>query len=156
MQDREVNRILKANDFDKKNKKEDLCFLLNEEMISDDTDEYIEEVSNYIHTQEDYKRAIEEAKRIKVYKKDRFKLTPSFLFEQIYDYLSDNYGYDAFEWGHLEDRIGTKFFDRICNKFNKEFSYYISDDFVCYLDLSENLKMYCEDYLKDEITGGKQ
>lgn len=146
------NIFIDAKQFVKKNKKEDLCFTLNDSILMDDVDEYIDEIANNIGTKEDCIIAIKELKQLKVYKKVRFKLSPAFLFGKIADHLADNYSYDPLDWGYVEDMIGEKFFDRICKKFNKNFSYYISGDFVCYLDLSKNLKNYCEDYLVDEIT----
>lgn len=152
---KENKPTITAKEFVKRNKKEDLCFDLEDGILTDDIEERVSIDAEYISSEEDYKSALKRVSHIKVYKKERYKLTPAFLFEQITDDLNDKFGFDTYDSGTIEDHVGADFFDKICKKFNKEFSYYTSDEHVCYLDLSKALKDYCEDYLKDEITRGE-
>ena len=124
-----------AKEFVKRNKKEDLCFDLEDGILTDDIEERVSNDAESISSKEDYERALKEISHIEVYKKEKYKLTPAFLFEKITDYLGDNLGFDTYENGTIEERVGADFFDEICKKFNKKFMYYTCDESVCYLDL---------------------
>ena len=86
---------------------------------------------------------LEQAEKIIVYKKKKFTLTGNFIFESILSYLEDNYGYDSYEFGSLEDTVGSNIFDKACEEFNKHFKdtfYTLGEEQDFYLNLRKEMK----------------
>lgn len=146
---------IKLDKFEKLNKKLELCFAINDTTLSDDYEEWIEENINYLDLNNltDLKGLFERSKKITVIRKLIYKLDSQFLMEHIEDYLCDNWCYDGYEHGYLEDKIGKNFFDGIVKKFNKHFHWYIGGHNVCFLDLSPQIKEHIKSYYLKDLTG---
>lgn len=144
------NRVLTPEEFEVISQKYDLCFAVSDERISDDVEEYCFEASQYLENLEDFNQALERAKKVKLYKKIRYRLSGEFLLEAVQDNLSDCYGYDTDTSGYLEDAIGEHFFDDIAEKFNKKFEWYTSEPVgVGFVDLSRELEDYVKNYYSE-------
>lgn len=143
-------KVLTLEEFEVISQKYDLCFAVSDERLSDDAEEYCFEVSQYLKNLEDFKQALERAKKVKLYKKVRYKLSGEFLLEAVQDNLSDCYGYDTDTSGYLEDAIGEHFFDDIAEKFNEKFEWYTSEPVgMGFVDLSRELEDYVKNYYSE-------
>ena len=140
--------IMTAQEFIERNKTEDLCFKLDDERLTDDIDEFLEEQDYYCDniSDEGLKRYCGYFKNVAVYTKDRFKLTGNFIFEDIQDYLEDNFGFQD----DIKCLIGKNFFDNICEEFNKKIETYTIGELVGVMDLSKELKEYIEKEVKND------
>jgi hypothetical protein len=140
--------VITYDEFLEKDKTEDLCFEVSDEKISDDLEDYFSEQLDYVVTKEDVDNAINNAKNIIVSTKDRYKLPKNFILEAVSDYLSDNFGYDAYELGYLEDMVGGEVFDICESKINEHIKGWYTSDVIKYkLDASKEV----EEYLKEEL-----
>ena len=136
------------DEFLEKDKTEDLCFEVSDEKISDDLEDYFSEQLDYIRTKEDVECAINAAKNIIVSTKDRYKLPKGYILENVSDYLSDNFGYDGYELGYLEDMVGAEVFEECEDKINQHIrGWYTSDTIKYKLDASKEV----EEYLKESM-----
>lgn len=133
-----------VQEFIERNKTEDLCFELDDERLTDDINEFLEEQYSY-YTDENLDSFCEIFKGVAVYTKDRFKLTGNFIFEDIQDYLEDNFGFQD----DIKCLIGKDFFDNICEEFNKKIETYTTDELIGFMDLSKELKEYIEKEVKN-------
>lgn len=140
--------IMTAEEFIEKNKIEDLCFELNDELLTDDIDEFCEEKCyDYNCTTEDELDSFcQSYKKVTVYTKDRFKLTGKFIFEKIQDHLNDNFAFRD----NIESLMGKGFFDNVCEEFNKGFETYTTDKFIGFIDLSNEVKEYIQGEMQNE------
>ena len=130
--------IMTIEEFIERNKTEDLCFVLDDERLTDDIDEFCEEKYHDYNCTTEYEldNFCQYYKKVSVYTKDKFKLTSGFIFENIQDHLVDNYGFED----DIESLLGESFFDNVCEKFNSNFETYTTGKFIGYLDLSNELK----------------
>lgn len=120
----------------------DYCLFYNN-FVCDDTEELLDKI--YTNTrEEDYDTLPVKCKQIKVYTKDRMKLPQNYIMEWIEDYLADNYGYDSYECGSIEDYLGKEMFIEFTNKVNKNIPWYILGEQVDTIDLSKEMKEYLE------------
>ena len=140
--------IMTVQEFIERNKTEDLCFELDDERLTDDIDEFLEEQAYYCDniSDEGLKRYCNYFKNVAVYTKDRFKLTGDFIFEDIQDYLEDKFGFQD----DIKSLIGKNFFDNICEEFNKKIETYTTDELIGFMDLSKELKEYIEKEVKND------
>lgn len=151
---KDLEETINLDTFEKLNKKLELCFGIGGNGLTDDYEAYIEDVISDIdlNSIQDVTGVLERAKRITVYKKHIFELTGQFLMEHVEDYLNDNWCYDGYEHGYLDDVIGKDFFDDIAKKFNKKFHWYLSGHQVCFLDLSKEIKEHIKRYYVEDIV----
>lgn len=143
-----IKDIMTVQEFIERNKTEDLCFELDDERLTDDINEFLEEQAYYYDgtTDEDFKRYCDYFENVAVYTKDRFKLTGNFIFEEIQNWLEDNYAYQD----DVKSLIDNNFFDNVCEEFNKKFETYTVDKLVGFMDLSKELKEYIEKEVKND------
>lgn len=146
-----------AKEFIKKNKKEDLCFLICDGKLSDKFEDYFEENKECVTDYQSLQDILENAKHIEVYKKYRCRISGTWIAEYIEGYLEDNFGYDPFENGSLTEMLGVELFDKFANKVNKKLCWYTSGRWVYALDLSKEFEEYLkddmgEDYPKEQIA----
>ena len=140
--------IINYNEFLEKDKTEDLCFEVDDGKISDDLEDYFYEQLDYVNTKEEIELAINAAKHIEVSEKERYKLPENWLLECVSDYLSDNFGYDGYELGYLDDMIGKEFFDKIQDQINNEIKGWYTAGVTKYvMDASKEV----EEHLKEEL-----
>jgi hypothetical protein len=139
-----------AKEFGKLNKKGKYCFQYDKEHLSDDIEDYIDNVCCCVHSSEDLKRVIEKSSKIEVFFKRYYNLTEEELIEYLQDRLIDN-GFMEFD-EFLENYVGKDLFKKAVKKFNKEFSNYINGKQVGWLDLSKDVKRYAVGYFNEEIT----
>ena len=136
-----------AKEFIKKNKKEDLCFEVADGKISDDIEDYFSEL-DWVISEDDIKAAINSAKQVKIYKKERYKLPKGILMEWVTDYLTDNFGFDIYEQDTLDNIVGEELFNEFEEKINKEISHLYTSYVGNYImDISKEV----EEYLKEEL-----
>lgn len=140
--------IMTAQEFIVRNKTEDLCFELDDERLTDDIDEFLEEKYNDYNciTEDELNNFCQYYKKIAVYTKYRFKLTSKFIFESIQDHLDDNFAFQD----NIESLTGKSFFDNVCEEFNKRFETYTTDELIGFMDLSKELKEYIEKEVKND------
>lgn len=135
------------DEFLKLNETEDLCFEVADGKISDDIEDYLDELY-YVATQEEIKTAINQAKQVKIYKKERYKLPKGCLIEWVSDYLTDNFGYDTYEMDTLDNIVGEELFNEFEEKINKEISHLYTSSVGDYImDISKEV----EEHLKSEL-----
>lgn len=145
-----------AKEFIEKNKKEDLCFEVSDGKISDDIEDYFSEL-DWVISEDDIKTAINSAKQVKIYKKERYKLPKGILMEWVTDYLTDNFGFDTFEQDTLDNIVGEELFNEFEEKINKEISHLYTSYMGNYImDISKEVEEYLkkelgEDYPKESI-----
>ena len=145
-----------AKEFIKKNKKEDLCFEVADGKISDDIEDYFSEL-DWVISEDDIKTAINSAKQVKIYKKERYKLPKGILMEWVTDYLTDNFGFDTYEQDTLDNIVGEELFNEFEEKINKEISHLYTSYVGNYImDISKEVEEYLkkelgEDYPKESI-----
>ena len=142
-------KVITLEEFYKLNEKEDLCFEVAEGKISDDEEDYYNEL-DWVTNEEDLKVAVNNAKNIMVMKKERYKLPKGLIIEQVSSYLEDNYGYDGYELGYLDDMIGSEVFEQCENKINEYIKgWYTVGEIEYCLDMSKEV----EEYLREELNG---
>lgn len=145
-----------AKEFIEKNKKEDLCFEVSDGKISDDIEDYFSEL-DWVISEDDIKTAINSAKQVKIYKKERYKLPKGILMEWVTDYLTDNFGFDTYEQDTLDNIVGEELFNEFEEKINKEISHLYTSYVGNYImDISKEVEEYLkkelgEDYPKESI-----
>ena len=141
-------KVITLEEFYELNKKEDLCFEVAEGKISDDEEDYYNEL-DWVTNEEDLKVAVNNAKNIMVMKKERYKLPKGLIIEQVSSYLEDNYGYDGYELGYLDDMIGSEVFEQCENKINEYIKGWYTEGEIEYcLDMSKEV----EEYLREELN----
>ena len=141
-------KVITLEEFYELNKKEDLCFEVAEGKISDDEEDYYNEL-DWVTNEEDLRAAVNSAKNIMVMKKERYKLPKGLIIEQVSSYLEDNYGYDGYELGYLDDMIGSEVFEQCENKINEYIKGWYTEGEIEYcLDMSKEV----EDYLREELN----
>jgi hypothetical protein len=141
-------KVITLEEFYELNKKEDLCFEVAEGKISDDEEDYYNEL-DWVTSEEDLRAAVNSAKNIMVMKKERYKLPKGLIIEQVSSYLEDNYGYDGYELGYLEDMIGSEVFEQCENKINEYIKGWYTEGEIEYcLDMSKEV----EEYLREELN----
>lgn len=142
-------KVITLEEFYELNKKEDLCFEIAEGKISDDEEDYYNEL-DWVTNEEDLRAAVNSAKNIMVMKKERYKLPKGLIIEQVSSYLEDNYGYDGYELGYLDDMIGSEVFEQCENKINEYIKgWYTGGEIEYCLDMSKEV----EEYLREELNG---
>ena len=121
-------------------KTQDICYLSdNEERLYQDTEDYFEDA--YVETDEDIYWAVDRAKRVKVYEKDRFHLRPDWVKEKI-----AHRAYDDYFMEDSDQVAGWELVDKFCEEFNKKQSWYTSGKQIAWLDLSKEMKEYFISY----------
>ena len=142
-------KVITLKEFYELNKKEDLCFEVAEGKISDDEEDYYNEL-DWVTNEEDLRAAVNSAKNIMVMKKERYKLPKGLIIEQVSSYLENNYGYDGYELGYLDDMIGSEVFEQCENKINEYIKGWYTEGEIEYcLDMSKEV----EEYLREELNG---
>ena len=118
----------------------DYCLFYNNH-IYNDTEELLDKI--YANTlEENYGTLPAKCTKIRVYTKERMKLPQNYIMEWVEDYLSDNYGYDSYELGSIEDYLGKDMFIEFTDKINKNIPWYVLGELVGTIDLSEDMKEY--------------
>ena len=121
----------------------DYCFKVGEHLYND-IEEYIDHL--YCHATEQEKDSLpEQCKEVYVYKKERMQIPQGYIQDWISDYLSDNYDYDSYELGSVEDYLGKEMFEEFTNKVNKDIPGYVRGELVGVVDLSQDMKAYLKD-----------
>lgn len=139
--------LITYNEFIEKDKTEDLCFEIADGNISDDLEDYFSEL-DYVVTKDEVITAIRDAKNIEIYKKERYKLPKGLILEDVSSYLEDNFGYNGYELGYLDDMIGSEVFEQCESKINEYIKgWYTTDKVVYRMDASKEV----EEYLKEEL-----
>lgn len=128
--------------FNKMNRKDEYCFELNDERVTDDVEYFFYE--NDVKENEQEKR-IDKAKHIKVFKKSKFVLTGKLILNLVECHLEDNFDYCSYDDGGLDERVDESLFDNACKKFNKAFEWYNAGDCVAEMDLSKELEQFYKD-----------
>ena len=150
----ETLQTITYEEFLEKNKTEDLCFEISDENLSEDIEDYFSEQLYDVTTKEEMDVAIKSAKNIIVSTKDRYKLPKDFILEQVSDYLSDNFGYNGYELGYLEEMVGAEVFKECEKKINEYIKgWYCSGTIKYKLDASKEVKEYLEEELADILKG---
>lgn len=132
------------SEFNKLNKKNEVCLLVNEDEVSDCIEEYLEQNANI--AEKDFDVAIEKSKKVPVFLKKFFNLKSKDIMDYIEERCLDN---DFLEYDDsLENYVDFHIFDNVCKKFNKEFNSkrYCSGVQIGFVDLSKKVKDYIEEY----------
>ena len=133
------------SEFNKLNKKNEVCLLVNEGEVSDCIEDYLEQNANIIE-KDLVNDVIEKSKKVPVLLKKFFDLKPKDIMNYIEERLYDN---DFLEFDDsLENYVDFHIFDNVCKKFNKEFNSkcYHSGIQIGFVDLSKKVKEYIEEY----------
>ena len=126
---------------------EDLCFEINDEKITDDLEEWIAENCENIYTEEEKQQTIDSAKRIVVSTKERYKIPKGYILEQVSSFLEDNFGYDSYELGGLEDAVGGEVFEECENKINQHIKGWYTSGYLRYvMDASKQVEEYFKEH----------
>lgn len=121
-------------------KTQDICYQgYDEERLYTDTDDWVEDC--YVETVEDIYYIIKEAKRIKVYIKDRFHLRVDWVKEYIADRAYNDYYME--DTDHINN---WELIDEFVENFNKQQDWYTAGKQIAWLDLSEEVKQYYINY----------
>lgn len=118
----------------------DYCFKVGEQLFNE-----VEEYLDYLYThaaKHEIESLPEQCKEVYVYKKERMQIPQGYIMDWISDYLSDNYDYDSYELGSVEDYLGKEMFDEFTNKVNKEIPWYVRGELMGVVDLSKDMKEY--------------
>lgn len=128
----------------------DYCYEVNDEQLSDDIDDYFDELNSCIDkytTQTDKEYLILDAKRIPIYEKDYIKIHSGRIEQYLEDYFEDNYSCSYCDFDVIEQTGIRPLIEEISKKIEESHCYYTAGDIVGYLDLSEQVK----EFLKDEV-----
>lgn len=119
------------------------CFKVGEHLYND-IEEYIDHL--YCHVSKHEIQSLPElCKEVYVYKKERMQIPQGYIQDWVSDYLSDNYDYDSYELGSVEDYLGKEMFEEFTNKVNKNIPWYVRGELVGVVDLSQDMKEYLKD-----------
>ena len=139
--------IISYDEFIEKDKTEDLCFEIADGKISDDLEDYFSEL-DYVTTKDEVVCAIRDAKHIEIMEKERYKIPKGWLIETVSDHLQDNFGYEPYELGYLDEMMGSEAFDECTEKINNFIKGWYTSGVTKYvMDASKEV----EEYLKDEL-----
>lgn len=133
------------SEFNKLNKKNEVCLLINEDKVSDCIEDYLEQNVNIIE-KDSVDVVIKKSKKVPVFLKKFFDLKPQNIMDYIEERCFDN---DFLEWDDsLENYVDSHIFDNVCKKFNKEFNSkcYCSGVQIGFVDLSKKVKDYIKEY----------
>lgn len=128
--------------------KTDYCYELNDEVLSDDTDEYIEKKNDNISDltiQYEIDKIIENAKKIIVYEKDYIQISKGYIEQYLQDYFEDNYFCSYYDFDVIEQTGIMPLIEEISKKIKESKCWYRAGKQVGYLDLSKQLKEYIEE-----------
>lgn len=135
------------SEFNKLNKKNEVCLLIREGKVSDRIEDYLEQNANIIE-KDLVDAVIEKSKKVPVFKKKFFNLKPKGIMDYIEEQCFNN---DFLEWADsLENYVDSHIFDNVCKKFNKEFNSkcYCSGVQIGFVDLSKRLKTTLKNILE--------
>lgn len=139
------NKIFTEEEFNKT----DYCYELSDEKLSDDIEEYIEDIYvNDTTPQYEIEQIIENAKEIIVYEKDYIQITSGHIEGYLQDYFEDNYYCSYFDFDVIEQTGIKSLIEEISKKVNESKCWYTSGEKVGYLDLSKQVKEYIESEIK--------